>query len=152
MGRGILHSFRPCGQDLALLLHGQEASPCPATWSRVWVHKRASYGSSTLLPTWSGALAWLREHEPPLHSQTTLFSPLVAATPGFKSQCRSSSISSFLTPPTLGYICQHSGFFCLSQLPLLVWASKVPWRRSCLQATLSGTASPSGYITHCIRS
>ena len=38
-------------------------------------------------------------------------SPLMAATPGFKSQCQSFSAAPFLTPPTIGYTCQHSCIF-----------------------------------------
>ena len=33
---------------------------------------------------------------------------LLAASPGFKSQCQSSSVAPFLTPPTIGHSCQHS--------------------------------------------
>ena len=32
----------------------------------------------------------------------------VAATPGFKSQCQSSSAAPFPAPPTIGHSCQHS--------------------------------------------
>ena len=35
-------------------------------------------------------------------------SPGMAATPGFKSQCQSSSAAPFPTPPTISYTCQHS--------------------------------------------
>ena len=48
VGPGILHSSEPHGQDLALLLHQQEASPSPAAWSRVSEKERASHGSSFL--------------------------------------------------------------------------------------------------------
>ena len=39
--------------------------------------------------------------------------PSMAASPGFKSQCQSSSASPFLTPPAISYTCQHSLFFQL---------------------------------------
>ena len=35
----------------------------------------------------------------------------MAAVPGFKSQCQSSSATPFLTPPTIGHSCQHSHIF-----------------------------------------
>ena len=35
----------------------------------------------------------------------------MAAMPGFKSQCQSSTASPFPTPPTIGYTCQHSRIF-----------------------------------------
>ena len=34
--------------------------------------------------------------------------PGMAATPGFKSQCQSSSAAPFPTPPIISYTCQHS--------------------------------------------
>ena len=35
----------------------------------------------------------------------------MAAAPGFKSQCQSSSATPFPTPPTIGHSCQHSCIF-----------------------------------------
>ena len=35
--------------------------------------------------------------------------PQMAAMPGFKSQCQSSSAAPFPTSPTIGHSCQHSG-------------------------------------------
>ena len=40
--------------------------------------------------------------------QSRWFSPSMAAVPGFKSQCQSSSATPFLTPPKISYTCQHS--------------------------------------------
>ena len=37
--------------------------------------------------------------------------PHMAATPGFKSQRQSSSVTPFPTPPTVGHSCQHSCIF-----------------------------------------
>ena len=49
----------------------------------------------------------------PLPSPPKLHGPLssMAAAPGFKSQCPSSSAAPFLTPPTINYTYQHSLFF-----------------------------------------
>ena len=69
---------------------------------------------------------WLRARESSLCSQTTGLSPHMAATPGFKSQHESSSITPFPTPPILGYTSLWSGFFCLLQLPLFLQASVAP--------------------------
>ena len=43
----LLHPFQPCGQDLALLLHGQETLPSQAEWLK--------------------DPAWLREHMAATH-------------------------------------------------------------------------------------
>ena len=45
----------------------------------------------------------------PLSAKAAWFSlSSMAATPGFKSQCQSSSAAPFPTPPTVSYTCQHS--------------------------------------------
>ena len=62
-----------------------------------------------------------------------------------RPRCRASSLIPSPTPPTLVYTCQSSGLFCLSQLPLLFWAGMASWHSS--QASLAGSASPSGYIS-----
>ena len=54
--------------------------------------------------------------------KTARLDPHVAAMPGFKSLCESSSISPFPAPPTIGHTCQHSRNLCLSWLPGLVRA------------------------------
>ena len=40
--------------------------------------------------------------------QNHMVLPPMAAVPGFKSQCQSSSAAPFPTPPTISYTCQHS--------------------------------------------
>ena len=74
----------------------------------------------------------------------------MAAVPGFKSQCQSSSAIPFLTPPTTGHSCQHSLFFQLYSAAIVsqdrcdpvVWSQSSPssytgavTRGSCLPVT-----------------
>ena len=42
-----------------------------------------------------------------IHLRTAWSSSLMAAAPRFKSQCPSSSVAPFPTPPTISYTCQH---------------------------------------------
>ena len=67
-------------------------------------------------------------------------SPLsgMAAMPGFKSQCQSSSAAPFPTPPTISYTCQHSLFF------QLYWAAIVSLGRCGPMAW--SQSSPSSHI------
>ena len=60
-------------------------------------------GSLSLLPPNRVVLS-------PFSSHPKLCGPLsgMAATPGFKSQCQSSSAALFPTPPTISYTCRHS--------------------------------------------
>ena len=48
---------------------------------------------------------------PSFLTKATWSPPSMAVTPGFKSQCQSSSAAPFLTPPTISYTCQHSRIF-----------------------------------------
>ena len=68
-------------------------------------------------------------------------------TPEFKSQHGSSSVTPFPTSPALSYTCQRSAFFCLSGLPLLVWAGMAPQCRvNCLPVLLPRCSQPLSYI------
>ena len=66
----------------------------------------------------SAKAAWFS----PFSAKALWSSPAVAATPGFKFQCHSSPAAPFLTPPTIGYTCQHSLSFQLD------WAATVNWQ------------------------
>ena len=66
----------------------------------------------------------------------------MAAVPGFKSQCQSSSAAPFLIPPTISYTCQHSLFF------QLYWAAIVsPGRCGPMAWSQSSPSSHTGTVT-----
>ena len=76
----------------------------------------------------------------PLPSSPKLGGPLcMAATPGFKSQCQSSSAAPFLTPATITYTCQHSLFFQLywAAIVSLGRCGPMAWSQSSLNSHAS---------------
>ena len=79
---------------------------------------------------------------PNLLHQSHMVLPGMAAAPGFKSQCQSSSTAPFLTPPTIGYTFQHSLFF------QLYWAAIVcPGRRGPMAWSQSSPSSQPAAVT-----
>ena len=66
----------------------------------------------------------------------------MAAVPGFKSQCQSSSAAPIPTPPTISHTCQHSLFF------QLYWAAIVsPGRCGPMVWSQSSSSSHTGAVT-----
>ena len=77
----------------------------PGTISRVASTASPLCQSSVVLSPYSPKALWSSLPSPPKPH-----GPLsgMAAVPGFKSQCQSSSAAPFPTPPTISYTCQHS--------------------------------------------
>ena len=112
-----LHPFKPCGQDPMLLPHSQEASPSPAARSGALHSCYVLHFCFFLSHVVKRAPSVLPNHL--VKSRRWL--PGLGLSPGTIFL-----ITPFLTPPTLAYTRQWSGFFCLSPLPLLVRASVAP--------------------------
>ena len=89
-------------------------------------------------------------HSPNLLHQSCMVLFGMAAAPGFKSQCQSSSAAPFPIPPTISYTCQHSLFFqlywdailSLDRCVPVAWSQSSPrshsgavTRRSCFPVT-----------------
>ena len=95
--------------------------------------------SSMVLSPYSAKAVWSSLPSLP-KPRGLLFSK--AATPGFKSQCQSSSAAPFPTPPTISYTCQHSLFF------QLYWAAIVSLGRCGPKAwSQSSPSSHAGAVT-----